>query len=211
MVISLWKDDNMKALLFTPDRNHKNHDFTGAFLPEAYAFAKAHLVDHPVIKVNIAKPREQQRDQTIAALAARKDLEAVAFFCHGQRGKIQLGFDLATAYQLSDAISKAGSKTCKVILYCCSTGSSTAPGGEGGFADKLADHLSGIPVYAHTTAGHCCKNPYVRVFDGTGTGGRWVVEPGTDGWVKWTKALRTDYRFWFPFKGQAAYLQPPPA
>ena len=81
------------------------------------------------------------------------------------------------------------------------------PGGDGGFADALRDALSerGVTghVDAHVTTGHTTRNPHVRRFycDGAaaGTGGDWLVAPGSPKWRRWVTALKGDMRFRFPW------------
>jgi len=84
-------------------------------------------------------------------------------------------------------------------LYCCLTGFSLNIAGDGGFADKLRDAfceagMTWVKVYAHTTAGHTTRNPYVRIFEGQGSpiggiGGQLLVQPGAKLWKTWRSAL----------------------
>lgn len=98
-------------------------------------------------------------------------------------------------------------------------------GGDGGFADELRDALCEAEaifcrVDAHTTAGHTTRNPNDRRFEGQGSavgghGGYYIVPFPTkelldgltknqkrkrrEAWSIWRKALRTTFRFSFPF------------
>jgi hypothetical protein len=59
-------------------------------------------------------------------------------------------------------------------------------------------------VVAHVNAGHATHNPRVRRFEGRGspmggTGGSWIVAPGSKLWKPWVRALqKTDLRLRFP-------------
>jgi hypothetical protein len=138
-------------------------------------------------------------------------VDHVALFCHGLARGIQTGHDLATVATLADAISAstAPPRHLVVTLYACDAADTRTggPGGDGGFADALRDALSerGITghVDAHVTTGHTTKNPYVRRFycDGqaAGTGGDWLVAPGSPKWRAWVRALKGDMRWRFPW------------
>lgn len=57
-------------------------------------------------------------------------------------------------------------------------------------------------VEAHVTAGHTTQNSQKKRYLGMGSpvggvGGNWIVAPGTPLFVKWRKALQTDFRFKF--------------
>lgn len=152
---------------------------------------------------------------------------SLVFACHGFSNRIELGIrgksgaealarllrGLHSKYESSPLTSKL-----TIILYCCSTGGGPGIGGDGGLADLLRDALCqegfvDCRVVGHETAGHATQNPRKRFFDGLGSpvggsGGMWVVKPGTSLFRTWAKALRaTDkvnsvaksFRWTFPF------------
>lgn len=201
----------MRAIVFLPDRDSKGkRDFTGAFLPESLAFSRFHgVAAADRIEVSLGIPKPARAAAILAALDARsKDgIDLVAFFCHGLPNSLpQFGIG---AEQLGAAIASTKRPGVIVVLYACSTGDGAGPNGDNGFADRLRDQLCrngamDCAVFSHTTAGHAVTNPHVRVFVGDnspvgGTGGSWVVAPGSSLWPAWRKALReTDLRYRFP-------------
>lgn len=207
----------MRALVFTPDRNTgEKKDFTGAFRPEARAFVALHAI--PLVRVcevDISQRAEDQRHRIEASLAMDGPLECVAFFCHGFVNGVQLGgYRNAHVARLANAIASNAVKGVRVALYACSTGDGGGPGGDGGFADRLRDALCAAgavdcQVDAHDSAAHTTRNPRVRRFSGQGspfggTGGAWLVAPGSPLWGAWRRALQaTDLRLRFPFMSVA--------
>ncbi len=205
----------MRAILFAPDRNTPGkHDAGGAFIPDSQAFAKHHGITTPIVRVDISADDSARRAQIHTALASGSGLlETVAFFCHGYRTGIQLGYTIHNVADLARAIAASSLKNVRVILYACSTGGGNGPGGDGAFADQLRDALCAqgateCQVDAHTTAAHATRNPYVRRFEGRGspvggTGGQWLVAPESKLWGVWRRGLNTDLRFRFPFMSVA--------
>ena len=206
----------MRALVIHPlhDTGTKR-DATGAFIPEARAYgtwladnvvhaAVTHGFDNRASK--LARRREVEAEIRIVG-----KLDTVALFCHGLARGIQTGHDLATVSTLAEAIAASAgpSRRLVVTLYACDAADSPGdgPGGDGGFADALRDALAerGITghVDAHVTTGHTTRNPYVRRFwcngEGAGTGGDWLVAPGSPKWRKWVAALKGDMRWRFPW------------
>lgn len=186
-------------------------DATGAFQPEAEAWldaqgltgaeAEAVLIDNRW--TNLA-----MRRAVIRALECALP-DVLGIFCHGWGTGIQFGFSIGHVDSLAEAIHVDGDVAPRVALYCCSTGKGPGVGGDGGFADMLRDALCRAgSVYcrvdAHTTAGHCTRNPYVRRFEGGGSasggsGGAWIVTPASALWDRWRAALRdTDLRLRYP-------------
>lgn len=206
----------MSAIVFTPDRNTPGRkDYTGAFQPEARAFARQHGLECTrIVPIDVSKPGYDRRRHVLAQLGERAgdEIDVVAFFCHGLRsGLHQLGFGLQQVTELAHAIARAAPMPrATVALYACSTGGGPGPGGDGGFADKLRDALCvagcvQCEVTAHDRAGHTTRLPYVRRFSGLGspvggTGGTWVVAPGSPLWRAWRRALagKGDLRLRFP-------------
>lgn len=150
---------------------------------------------------------------------ADEQLGHLALFCHGWSSGVQL-VAAERVKHLARAVAKLtrGSKRVIVTLYCCTAGSDTnpktpetsgaAPGGDGGFADLLRDALCAEGVVdcrvdAHTILGHTTRNPFVRRFEGAGSpvggvGGGWLVEPQSEHWHAWDKAVERELRWEFP-------------
>lgn len=207
----------MRALILHPLHNTgTKRDATGAFIPEAKAYAK-HLTDAymDVVGVDVVgfdnrATKPARRRETEAAIRAATTGH-VALFCHGLARGIQTGHDLTTVATLADALAGSAGPSGRLVvtLYACDAADTRTggPGGDGGFADALRDALSerGITghVDAHATTGHTTRNPYVRRFymDGAaaGTGGDWLVAPGSPKWRAWVRALRGDMRWRFPW------------
>jgi hypothetical protein len=185
----------MRALIFTPDRNTKRSDYTGAFRPEAHAFARQHGASAQqlasgvggirIVRVDVTQPMRSRRRAVRSALElaleggerAAAPLELVGFFCHGYRNGLQVWNPIAgersgaAAAELAGAIAQVARGDVRIPLYACSTGAGTGAGGDGGFADRLRDALCNLSlrhcrIDAHTTAGHCSHNPHVRRFEG---------------------------------------------
>lgn len=205
----------MRAIIFTPDRDsHGRKDYTGAFLPEARAFARTNKIDpHRIVAVDVREKLPARRTHVEAALGADSSNDLIAFFCHGLRSSVQLGHSLQTINSLAEAIAGNASEHVVVALYCCSTGAGPGVGGDGGFADGLRDALCRAGavhcvVNAHDNAGHTTRNPRVRRFRGEGspvggTGGGWIVAPRSPLWKAWCKALQGDLRLRYPLLSTA--------
>jgi hypothetical protein len=216
------------VLVFAPRHNSAGKkDATGAFQPEALAFARRHGVPrNQLVYVDNTLGNGDMRQIVLGAVAAFRQgatdgrpPEALAFFCHGLGKRIQFGFDATNVAELATSLSGAGGP--RVALYACNTGKASDAealevfGGDGGFADALRDALcragaGACQVDAHTTAGHTTMNPNVRRFLGMGSpvggvGGFYLVHVGQkELWRKWRTALReTDLRFDFPFMSVA--------
>jgi hypothetical protein len=212
--------DGKRILVLAPLRNSgQKKDATGAFQPEAAAFAKRHGVPKAqVVWIDNGLAKPAMRKAVLAAIdkakAAGGGLQALAVFCHGWKTGIQFGFGAGDVDALAAAL--AGVKDVRVPLYACNTAKgagddAAAVGGDGGFADLLRDALCragavDCQVDAHTTAGHTSKNPFVRRFQGMGSpyggaGGYFIVTPGQKPlWGRWRTALRdTPLRHDLPF------------
>lgn len=197
----------MRIVTFAPMYNTgTKKDATGAFQPEMMEFcalfdpsAPPHLVDNHGTK-------SAMRARILGHIQYASPT-ICAFFGHGWRTGIQFGFGIANVKELAKALAY-GCTSVRVVLYACSTGDGAGPGGDGGFADALRDALcvAGAPfcqVDAHDRPGHATRNPYVRRFMGQGsnvggTGGQWIVAPGSALWGRWKAALAGDLRLRFP-------------
>ena len=216
------------GVIFVPDRNtHGKKDLTGAFLPEAKRFAREHqLAASAIVKIDVGKARIKRQQSVIDAIKTQADkqdgLDFVAFFCHGYRYRLQVGFgsrstvDERWLRKLAKAVYDNTGWGVVLPLYACTTATSDrrkhdqTAAGDGGFADELRDALcregaDQCRVVGHTTSGHTTKNPFVRVFEGNGsteggTGGQWISRPRGPTWRRWKTWLREgNNRFHFPF------------
>lgn len=221
--------DKRRMLVFRPMHNsHGKRDVTGAFAPEADRYIDTVCTKGSmVVAIDNRKPfwhrRRQVLDVFSEALDAPDFFDGVAFFCHGWKNGIQLGFRSkevgSLAHQIHDICQHS---FLEVPLYCCSTGGDvltgkTSPGtGDDSFADLLRDdlcrradaddYISYCRVMAHETVAHTTKNPRVRFFDGMGSpvggvGGYRPVRPRGALWKVWKQELRrkeSDFRFLMP-------------
>lgn len=208
----------MTTLAFAPLHNSPGKkDATGAFQPESDSWIACRHdngdADWAHVLVDNKLPSAKQRAAVLAAIGDHS-ADHIAFFCHGWKTGIQFGFGMQHLDTIAQTIMIALSHGfawpwVSVALYACSTADGPGAGGDGGFADGLRDAFcrAGVTlctVDAHDRPGHTSKNPYVRRFEGMGskvggTGGYWIVAPGSPLWKPWVKALRdTDLRFRFP-------------
>jgi hypothetical protein len=211
----------MKMLAIYPRFNSAGKsDATGAFAPKAREFLQVHglpwTADTTVVFDNTTQFPTRMADMRRALRVPRPGLRTVAFFCHGWKDGIQAGYRSNTVGALAELLSRVCEGNCEnVLLYACDNGRDAdddrkddlldSVGGDGGFADLLRDEFrrKGDPVriFAHTKEGHTTSNPYVRVFEAQESfGGRFVIEPGSDLWGPWRRALAgTDLWARFPF------------
>lgn len=202
-------------------------DSTGAFAPEAKAFAGLHGVEEDdLVPVDCtAKPAKRRQivlDKLDAEFASDRSLiDLVLFSCHGWNAGVQFGFDRSNAAILAKAMRMACADDVKMTLFCCWTAdadgvadqSEVGPATDGGFADVLRDRMmlagfAGGWIDAHKVQGHCSRNPFLVRFpidpdldtdhDFDLPGGHWLVQPRSGLWRAWIKALQTDFRYRFP-------------
>ncbi len=206
------------ALVFRPALRAKGDGYN-VFKPESERFADHHLgliFEIEAQKMIGTTPVSEQREEklrrrtvVLEAIAKNGPVGSLTFFCHGWRTGMQLGFDVQSAPELARALKAAGAPPNVVVaLYACSCGDG-AREGDGGFADTLrdalgAEGLTSCRVDAHSTVGHATYNPYVRRFECQGseggTGGQWIVAPGSKLWPQWRAELRrSDLRLLYPF------------
>lgn len=215
---------NLNCLLITPDRDRELGDWSGAFALEAKRFCGCHNVRELAtrLSVNITTRPAVQRAQVLKRLETLRDLDLVAFFCHGTRRSLQLGWTLTEVPHLAKALAQAGKPTLAVALYACSTAQADPeqPGtaGDGGLADVLRDALGQARpdwtgwVDGHDRAGHTTSNPYVRRMAAGGErGGDWLIAPDSPWWPRWQQALDdrngSTLRLRFPLLTQAQIEQ----
>lgn len=209
-----------RTLVFAPLRDTKGkHDATGAFQPEAKRFLTRHgLPTRNLVLVDNARSKQAMREQVLDRIAAARrctsailgEDRGVVFFCHGWRKGMQFGFDIATASLLAQAVKDFAGDHAVVMFYSCSVGTGPGMNGDGGFADAMRDELCRAgavwcSVTGHYTAGHCTMNPYANRFVGLGSkaggiGGFTLVSRSNRPlWARWRAALKTDFRFDYPF------------
>ncbi len=216
----------MNGLTFVPKHNTPGKkDVTGAFLPKALEFTRKH--GGAVVRFDNELPLAKRARTILDALGAAKDLDYVAFFCHGWAGGhsgIQAGFRVQNAPILARAIAVAAKENVRVCTYCCELASDadfdedddnvSGPAGDGGFCDIIRDELAKAGLVharaiGHTTTAHTTANPFVRVFDADGTrnphsGGVWMIPPHDRSWRRWKSALKsTDLWARIPFLTRA--------
>lgn len=210
-----------QTLVIYSSKNVKGrHDATGAFIPEAKRFAKVNNVpEHNMLGVPcVGMKAAKRREIVLDFLYTMRDqpVEMVAWFAHGWSQGIQFGF---TKKHITELVNYLPSYTLqqKHVLYACSTASTNektrnvkSPGTDGGFADLLRDEMafcdysdySGGWVDGHLQPGHTTRNPYVfrfNTYTSDTFGGKYIVDPNSVNWRKWVKALKTDFRFKFPY------------
>lgn len=188
------------------------------FVAEAEAYIAFHGIKERLRLVDCRVKPWQRFNQLLACIdSARRDgetpLGAFTFLCHGFKSGLQFGSTLQNVAVLADSMAKVAAEECTVTLYACSAGADNdpktsdvaqGPGGDGGFADVLRDFLvdRGVKarVLAHTTKGHCTRNPFVREYvPGQKAGGEWLVLPGSGLWPNWRRALQSGHmRYMFP-------------
>jgi len=215
----------LRALIITGDRDVKRSDYTCVFKPESELFAKTYGFDRVnFVRIDVSKSMPKRRQQLFDELAKLEEIRFtdIAVFMHGWQNGIQCGLRLEDVnpfisklawHDLVDGGDDSDSPI-HVCLYCCLTGDvpgspasaqrKEGPGGDGGFADRVRDEFckAGKPwvkVYAHTTAGHATRNPFVRIFEGKGSpvgavDGDWLIRPPKKGrasplWKPWVGAL----------------------
>lgn len=218
------------CLVFYSSVNSKGkHDATGAFEPEAKAFAKLHEIpDKQVVPIACERMTKAERRKTVMSFLTHyvgAHLDGVVFFCHGWVDGFQMGFDRSRVTTLAEMIMLCTNSEPVISLYACSTAENDEKdtftkevgiGTDGGFADMLRDALcrQGLSrgwVDAHKTQGHATMNPMgvrFRMADVEdrllgGVGGDWIVCPGSSVWKRWKKNLRPKgsktFRFEYPF------------
>lgn len=181
-------DRPIVRLAITGDRNRPGKsDYTGAFRPEARIYTQG-LGRPPavarIVEVSLGQGRPERRRAVLRAIAEHRPTE-LAFFCHGSKLSIELGFDTTLVDRLAEALAEAGCS--RVGLYACLT----ALDPRRGFAARLRDAmvaagLEGVRVLGHAQRGHSSRNPLKVLFEGTaGSPGELVVAPGSPLWRTW--------------------------
>ena len=182
----------MRRLAITGDRDRPGRrDYTGAFRLEARAWVRDAGEDSgSVVRVvPLDAPRRDQRDAIARAIRDVRPDE-LGIFAHGLPRRIELGYDIATALGLAEALAEVGCS--RVALYACSTASDA----RAGFAARLRDAmcLAGIArpvVVGHESPGHTTRSPRKRAFLApSGALGEWLVAPGSPGWREWARRMR---------------------
>lgn len=209
----------MDTLIFYTSTNSPGkHDATGAFIPEAKKFAKHHKLPKTAlipIPGNIAPYK--RRKLVLDEIAGNPGIERAILFCHGFPKKIQFGFNTDNIDTLTRALvasnGRALNRQLDVVIYACSCARRPGLGKRkrvyfpahevtnGSFAHMLALSLSAhtsldINVWAHFTAGHTSRNPYVIWFGRRDTVA-WYIKPFSIHWGPWIRDMRGPLRFNF--------------
>ena len=205
--------DGARALVLAPAYDTPGRkDSSGAFQPEARRFVALNKLAATVALFDSNRALPDRRLECSRIISRHTDVQVFALFCHGWKDGLQAGWRLPQAQQLADLLVLAGTRAATVILYACDAArdadqdrkddTQPGPGGEGGMADALAQAMQSRGwqgrLFAHSTPGHTTTNPWVRTW-GPGERGAWVVEPGSDLWIAWKRALQGDLRLRFPF------------
>jgi len=197
-------------------------DATGAFIPEAKAFAKLHGVpESNMLGIPCpGMPAKKRYKQLTDFLKTKKNIAWIAMFGHGYSSGMQFGLKKGNLPQFVSVLKKSCTKKVKLSLYACSTASTSkhtrqrnAPGTDNGYADQLRDHMlahgfKGGWIDAHLTPGHTTHNPFIMrfyvepPFEGGWDvkGGEWLVSPKSKLWKPWKKAVqnrKSMFRFQF--------------
>lgn len=222
------ESENVLAI-YSNTNSHGKSDASGAFIPEAKAFAELHGLQ-PANLVGLRLPhvaktkRRQQTLDAIAEAARNQPLTAIGLFGHGWPDGIQFGFNRKHIPELAECIADNSYGDVKVTLFACLAAendvrdknvNNLGPATDGGFADLLRDEMvrQGLTrgwVDGHKTAGHTSWNPYLVRFlcedvddpEMGATGGAWLVAPRSQLWRKWVNRLRdkkSGLRYRFPF------------
>jgi hypothetical protein len=215
--------ESKRALILAPAFDTPGRkDASGAFQPEARKFVAANGLLASVCLFDSNRAMTDRRYEAARAISRSSGVHVFALFCHGWKDGIQAGWRAKDAPALADLLVLAGSPACTVVLYACDAARDAdadrdddrqpGPGGEGGFADLLAQAMiarkwSGR-LFAHSTAGHTTQNPHVRTWGGDPAEhvqerGEWWIEPKSALWPAWRAALQGDLRFKFPFHTRA--------
>jgi len=219
---------NKNILVFYSNTNTKGrNDASGAFIPEAKAFATHHQVpDENFVGMKlIGNTLSLRRQLVLERIVLHKGkLDAIAFFGHGWPSGIQFGFNKSHIEGLVSIMRPSCYSHVKVLLYACWTAenetkdkdhNNVGVGTDNGFADMLRDEMArkGMIygwVDGHKTAGHTSWNPYavrfhcrnVKDYAKGAVGGCWLVQPGSTIWKEWVAKLRnakTGLRYDYPF------------
>ncbi len=217
MTQGLATDKNILVIYSNTD-SHGKHDATGAFIPEAEAFAELHGVPQRNM-FGVKCPRVNKairREHVYAAIeeaSRERPLGAIAFFGHGWPQGIQFGFNRKLIPELVKFMAPPRCRSDVVVtLFACLAAendvrdrgvTNLGPATDGGFADLLRDEMvrQGMIygwVDGHKTAGHTSWNPNLVRFlcedvddpEYGAEGGAWLVAPRSELWRKWIKALK---------------------
>jgi hypothetical protein len=197
-----------KAFVCTPAYDTPGRkDASGAFNPEAKRLIKALGLRavHKLFDSNRVMP--DRRNEVSVSIGQVRELDMVAFLCHGWRDGIQAGWRSPGVTDLATRLVTACKPDAVIALYCCDTGrdgdadaaddTQKGPGGAGGFASALWQALEARgfvgTLWAHPTTAHTTMNPHVRVWrvDEEPELGDWACEPHSANWSKWQRAVRT--------------------
>jgi len=186
------------------------------FEREAKAFNSVnHVHADNLVFISHRLSREERQLRFRLELEKRKyQIGTIAFFGHGWSSGVQLGFNNKNEELMAEGIVQNCTMPVKILLYSCTTSDALASKDseiiKNGFADQLRDALNAAgargEIMGHDRAGHTARNPYAKrvcamgnYFGQTDEDWEWYVKPGSELWHEWRQALKTDFRFTFPF------------
>lgn len=201
-----------RILILTPDRNSPSRqaDYTGAFRPEAEAFAAKWGGE--IVRIDQSKTSVQRFEDVLRAVR-RAQPEIVAIFGHGLWDRFpQFGITKATAADFARELTQFGEHgplvTAPTVLGYACLAAGKGVTGDGSVLDTIRDACVkfgalGVKAWGHETAGHTDKNPHSRCFKGPeakpeNIGGKHVVAPGSKLWRAWVRYCQGPGRleFW---------------
>lgn len=210
---------SLRHILFTGDRDSgTEHDFVGAFKPEADRYQKYWQEQGDAVdlhRVDLSQKGHAARvAQLVKALNDGDPVDRFVCCCHGWPTGMQLGLssdtddDRDALASFAAVLTGRSTPRLQIALYCCSTGKSEVGCGIGSFADRfrmalVAAGRPDVTIFAHATAGHTTRNPAVRFFFPKQPGGVDLAEPGTAAWRKLDARLHDGND---PFRWQIPYL-----
>lgn len=199
----------MNSLVFYTSTDRKGqHDATGAFEPEAQAFARIHGATD-LIPVPQNRPvwdrrwfvRRKLRQLSQAGVS----YDAVVYFGHGTPSSLPgLGLRQGDLKWFVDGLVDLLRPDGVLVLYACLAGRGFGIGDRIDVA--LADRgYESIRTVAHLTPGHVSINPHTE-YSGEGPTDRGlpVIPTSSPLWPLWVKRLREDqaFRLSFPFMSE---------
>jgi len=217
----------MKILAIYQSTGHGSGEFTREANKAAEVWrSDGHGVSMVPIKRHYWRPWKMRKQLAteIEYPAYGNKFDAVAFFCHGTWKHLKLGWHIWNVAELASLLGSVCSDEPKVILYACSCGRGKYEEGSrwkllsklmmrndergiDGFAFMLSSAFrkyQSCEIFAHSSAGHTTKNPYVFRFDSSSNcvARKAHVVRGSQNWRRWYESMRSEsstLRYRFPF------------
>lgn len=170
--------------IFIPDRNRRGKkDYSCVFKEFALKFKQLSENDNVIIHEIQDNKKKYNKLQDIKRHLKARQYNEIFFFCHGSMFGLQCGLTIWNYKQFIDLINN----DIKIVLYCCNSIY---------IARKLAKLLrkKGVKyeIFCHTTSGHACHNPYVKILR-SDEKEKWYVDPkDKPKWAKWVKYMKEE-------------------